>query len=172
VPHGRTAFYFALYHERLRDKSLPRAFPHNTFFNHISDVFLSSFLLGKPSIESLATKSQVLLPFLSFLIYQFWMTACTSSLVLANTLCFPNTRTSDSPLLHRTLWNANRPVLLYRCPSISKFLVFIGSLQAVYHLTEKDIFNCPSFPPLCLQVSSSLLMQFQQSLRNRTVSEN
>lgn len=113
----------------------------------ISDVCLSNFLLGQPSTELLATKSQVLLPFLSFLIYQLWLTACTSSLVLANTTCFPSDYFLLGCIGH---WNANIPFLLCSVPGCLSSPVFIGSPQALYHLTEKDIFNCNSFPPLCL----------------------
>lgn len=121
----------------------------------ISDVFLPSFLLGQPSIELLATKPQVLLPFLSFLIYQFWLTACTSSLVLANTMCLACTLwtcTSDSFLLgcigHSGM--LTYPFCYIGVPGYLSSLVFIGSLKGIYHLTGKDIFNCNSFPPLCL----------------------
>lgn len=131
----------------------------------MSDVYLSSFLLGQPSMELLATKSQALVPVLSFLIYQLWLTACTSSLVLPNTACSPSKCLSDYFPLHCTLWNGNIPFLLHRCHRISLFPNFyrFPACRQKRMFSTAILFLLFTYRyHLC-----NLAMQFQWSFRKR-----
>lgn len=105
----------------------PFYIPHSS--NHISDVYLSSFLLGQASMEFLATRSQALLPVLSFLIYQFWVTACTSSLVLPKTTHPPSTWSDYFPCTAHSEM-VTYPFCYIGVTGYPHSLIFTGSLQA------------------------------------------